>query len=204
MPFITLGRSETSGDYPWIDLDFDGVARQAVAELYALGHRRIAIAAPRRDVNLAFIFLDGYRTAMADHGLPVDESMIIRASSSENGGMQVAQDLLAMDQRPTAVILGHELMSIGLYNELQKAGLQPGRDLSVIAFRNNPQLRFLNPQLACFALSIKDLGTAVGRAVLDLVQPGSKANGLPSDLENGLPAKRKRSASAQTIDLEYH
>lgn len=174
-PFLTLGRSETPGDYPWIDLDFAGVARDAVARLVALGHSRIAVAAPRRDVNLAHVFINGYRRAMIEQGLGADPALVFRASSDENGGMFVANRFLEMPDRPTAVVLGHELMAIGLYNGLAAAGLQVGRDLSVIGFRHNPQLRFLSPKLACYGLTITDLGRRLAEAVLDLVLPGKPA-----------------------------
>jgi DNA-binding LacI/PurR family transcriptional regulator len=173
MPFVALGRSQTPGDYAWIDLDFDGVARRGVAELARLGHRRIAVAAPRRNVNLAQIFLDGYRAAMSGAGLPVDEDLILRVSTSENGGLDVADRLLALPDRPTAVLLSHELMAIGVYSRWQQEGLMPGRDLSVIGFRQNPQLRFLKPSLACFALDVRAVGRAVGEAVLSLSGEGA-------------------------------
>ena len=173
-PFLTLGRSETAGGYPWIDLDFDGVARDGVRALAALGHRRIALAAPRRDVNLARVYIDGYRAAMAAEGLAVDDGLIFRVSASENGGLEVAERILALPQRPTGILLAQELMAIGIYSRLQQAGLEPGRDLSVIGFRQNPQVRFLQPQLACFALDLTALGQAVGGAVAELIEsPGA-------------------------------
>ena len=172
IPFLALGRSETPGAYPWIDLDFAGVARESVAQLARLGHRRIAIAAHRRDVNLAQIYIDGYRAALQEHGLPVDETLILRASASENGGLAVAEALLDMPDRPTALLLGQELMAIGVYSRLQAEGLVPGRDLSIIGFRQNPQLRFLDPSLACFALDIRALGQAVGEAIVRIAAEG--------------------------------
>ncbi len=174
VPFLTLGRSETPGSYPWIDLDFDGVARESIAILAGLGHKRIAIAAARRDVNLARIFIDGYRAGLAEHGLPFDESLVLRASPSENGGLQVAEELLAMPDRPTAVILGQELMAIGVYTRLAQAGLQVGRDLSVIGFRKNAQLRFLQPTLASFDFDIRALGQAIGEAIVSLTESGPR------------------------------
>ncbi|QQA43821.1 substrate-binding domain-containing protein [Pelagovum pacificum] len=170
-PFLALGRSETKGDYPWIDLDFEGVAGQSVRRLAAMGHNRIAIAMPRRSVNLAHLFLQGYRSAVADLGLDPDPDLVQRVSSSENGGMALANRLMSLDIPPTAVILAHELMASGLYDGLQQGGLRPGHDMSIIGFRQNPQLRYLRPSLACHALSLQALGQAVGRRVLALVDP---------------------------------
>ncbi|TNC66618.1 substrate-binding domain-containing protein [Rubellimicrobium roseum] len=168
-PFVALGRSETPGDYAWIDLDFETVARESVERLAALGHRRIAVAVPQGDANLAHLYLRGYRAAVAALGLPDDPALVLRTSASENGGVEVAQAILAMDPRPTAVMLGHEMMAIGLYSTLERAGLRPGADLSVVGFRQNPQLGFLSPSLACFRLDLGELGRALGRSVVDVL-----------------------------------
>jgi DNA-binding LacI/PurR family transcriptional regulator len=166
IPFVSLGRSQSSGNSSWIDLDFDGVANAAVDRLVAHGHRRIAIAAPSNDVNLGYIFLDGYRRALDRHGIAYDPSLVIRAKTSEQGGYQVGHELLQLADRPTAVILIYELMAIGLYRRLSEAGIVPGRDLAVIGFREEPRAKFLQPALTCFRISLRDLGAELGETLL--------------------------------------
>ena len=166
VPFIALGRSGTKGSYPWIDLDFEGVVNRAVDRLVAAGHRRIAVGVPSNDINLGFIYLDGYKAALARHGIEVDPSLIIHAASSEQGGYQVAHELLAMAERPTAVALIYEQMAIGLYRRLSEADLRPGRDIAVVGFRESPLSRFLSPTLTSFRMSLRDLGIALGESLL--------------------------------------
>ena len=166
LPFITLGRSATAGAHPWIDLDFEGVSRRGVDRLVIAGHRRIAAAVPSNDINLGFIFLEGYRAALERNGIPFDPNLVFRVPSSEQGGYQLGHDLLAMDEPPTAVILNYELLALGLYRRLGESGLRPGRDLAVIGFREAPMSRFLSPALTCFRVSLRDLGVALGEALL--------------------------------------
>ncbi len=166
LPFVTLGRSMTSGDYPWLDLDFDGAARRAVDRLATAGHTRIAVAIPSNDINLGFIFLDGYKAALQRHGIPFDPALVLRVPSSEMGGYQLGHEILAMDNRPTAVILNYELLAIGLYRQFADVGMQIGRDLAVIGFRENPMSRFMSPRLTCFRLSLHDIGRALAEALL--------------------------------------
>ena len=175
IPFIALGRSGDDDSHPWIDLDFEGVANQAVDRLVAHGHRQIAIAVPSNDINLGFVFLDAYKSALARHGIAFEPSYVIRANSSEQGGDHIADELLRLKQRPTAVLLIYELMAIGLYRRLSDAGVQPGRDIAVIGFREEPQARFLSPSLTCFRLSLRDLGIALGESLLATV-PGFSAH----------------------------
>lgn len=167
IPFIALGRSSSGGDgYPWMDLDFEGVANRAVDRLVEHGHRRIAVAVPSNDANLGFVFLEAYKDALKRHGISFEPSYVIRARSSEQGGYQIAHDLLALPERPTAILLIYELMAIGLYRRLNESGVRPGRDIAVIGFREEPQARFLSPTLTCFRLSLRDLGITLGESLL--------------------------------------
>jgi len=166
IPFIALGRSATPGDHPWIDLDFEGVAHRAVDRLVAKGHRRIAVCVPSNDINLGFVFLDAYKAALGRHGIAPEPGLVIRAASSEQGGYQAAHELLTMAEPATAIVLVYELMAIGFYRRLIEAGLSPGRDVAVIAFRESPLSRFLSPPLTCFRMSLRNLGIALGESLL--------------------------------------
>lgn len=166
IPFVALGRSATEGGYPWIDLDFEGVAATAVERLVGFGHRRIAIGTPASDLNLGYVFLDGYKRALAASGIAFDPSLVLPANGNEEGGYKVACALLQQKPMPTAIILVNENMAIGLYRRLYEAGLQPGRDIAVIGFRESPQSRFLSPTLTCFRISLRDLGIRLAEAML--------------------------------------
>ena len=166
IPFAALGRSLSIGQHPWADLDFDGVANCAVDRLVAHGHRRIAISTPASDINLGFIFAEGYRRALERHGIAYDPALVIRAKSSEQGGYQVADDLLHLEERPTAAILIYELMAIGFYRRVMETGIIPGRDIAVVGFREAPRAKFLQPPLTCFRTSLHDLGVELAEILL--------------------------------------
>ncbi|MVA23002.1 LacI family DNA-binding transcriptional regulator [Agrobacterium vitis] len=166
IPFVTLGRSTSGGSHTWIDLDFAGVANSAVDRLVSKGHRRIAIAAPCTDINLGTVFTDAYRSALERNGLAFDPALVLRAKSSESGGYSVGSELLALNPRPTAIILIYELMAIGLYRRLAEAGVIPGQHMAVIGFREAPRARFLQPALTCYRLSLEDLGVELAETLL--------------------------------------
>jgi DNA-binding LacI/PurR family transcriptional regulator len=166
IPFIALGRSSSGAHHPWIDLDFDGVANRAVDRLVAHGHRRIALALPSNDINLGYVFLDGYKAALKRHGIRLNPAYVIRGRSSEQGGYQIGHELLALPERPTAIVLIYELMAIGLYRRLNESGVLPGRDIAIVGFRESPQARFLSPTLTCFRVSLRDLGITLGESLL--------------------------------------
>lgn len=169
LPFITLGRSETKADFPWIDLDFEGAATRSVQELVAQGHRCIAVGLPDSDAMLGHHYLRGFRQAMAAAGLAVDDSLIFRVPVSEAGGFELGRQIAAATPRPTAVVLCSEATTVGLYASLHRAGIAPGVDISVITFRENPQLRFLAPAPACFHVDVGAVGRMLAEGVLNLL-----------------------------------
>ena len=169
LPFITLGRSETAGDYPWIDLDFEGVAARSVEVLLAHGHRHIAVGLPDREVMLGHCYRRGFAEAMAAAGVPVEEDLIFRIPPSEAGGFELGRLIANANPRPTAVMLCSEAATVGLYASLQRAGITPGADISVITFRENPQLRFLAPSPACFRVDVAPIGQMLAEGVLRLL-----------------------------------
>lgn len=170
VPFVALGRGGVS-DHAWLDLDFEGVAAHSVARLAALGHERIALASDDRDITSTFEFVRGYRRALAEHGLQADSRWEIRVPDMPEGGAILADRLLAMTPRPTAVVLAQETLAIGLYRRLREAGVEPGSDLAVIGFRKNPVCDHLVPSLTSFEVSLDDYGRRLGEIVLGRLTP---------------------------------
>jgi DNA-binding LacI/PurR family transcriptional regulator len=165
IPFVALGRSLTDRGQPWYDIDFEGVAEVAVERFVARGHSRIALATPHDEINLGYLLVEGYRAALERRGLPFDPGLVFRSTSDQSGGYAVARQLVAMQPRPTAILLTSEVVPAGLYRGLMEAGVRPGRDIAVIG-RDNPNTRFLSPTLTAFSTSLRDLGISLAEGLL--------------------------------------
>ncbi len=166
IPFVAFGRSQSVGDYPWIDLDVESMAEQAVERLVRLGHRRIAVAKRHGRINYPFLFVEAFAAAHRRLGLPLDPNLILPAAGNEEGGYHLGEALLSMREPASAVILMEDAMAVGLYRRLTEAGLAPGRDLAVIGFQETASGRFLSPKLTCFRGEHHGLGAALGEALL--------------------------------------
>jgi DNA-binding LacI/PurR family transcriptional regulator len=166
IPFFTLGRSTSGKDYSWIDLDFEGVARAAIDRFVSAGHRRIAVTVPVGEVNFGAVFLEAYRAALEAHALPFDPSLVFPTRRTEEAGYALADEMFSQSDPPTAVLLIFEIAAIGLYRRLAELGRQPGRDLAIIGFRDEPTVRFLEPALTCFSVSLRRVGVSLGEALM--------------------------------------
>ncbi|HVY21142.1 MAG TPA: substrate-binding domain-containing protein [Bauldia sp.] len=172
IPFIALGRSLSDAGHPWFDLDFEGMAETAIDRLTAKGHTRIGIFAPQSDVNLGYVFTGQYEKSLTSRDIAYDPALVFRVPPNEAGGYAIARQVAAMPNRPTAIILINQVMSIGLYRGLLEAGLWPGRDIAVIG-QDSQHAHYLSPRLTCFRLSLRDLGIALAESLL-AVMPAFK------------------------------
>ncbi|WP_394663983.1 substrate-binding domain-containing protein [uncultured Sphingomonas sp.] len=173
IPFVALGRTATARDYAWIDLDFEGVVADAMGLLTGAGHRRIGLVAPPATINNSHIVVERYRHALAQAGIAFDPTLVHHGETDESDGEATARDLMALPDRPTALLLMGETAPVGAYRALRRLGLEPGRDVAVIGLRDNPACRALSPDLTCFSLELDDLGLALARGLVRLL-PGQE------------------------------
>src|SRR5690606_7688976 len=76
---------------------------KAIEQLILAGHRRIGIISGPKNVYTAKERLEGYKRALMDYQLPIDESLIAYAEYKKGSGMKAYDELLKLDNRPTAI-----------------------------------------------------------------------------------------------------
>jgi DNA-binding LacI/PurR family transcriptional regulator len=179
MPFIAFGRSHSSKEFSWMDLDFEGVAEKAINHLYLLGHRRIAIATSSNDINFGYLFIDSCRSSLAKRGITLPDDLVLREPLTESGGYRVGERILAMEQRPTGVVLVDNTMAIGLYHIFQETKIIPGKDISIVGFDESPNGEFLRPSLTQFEVPLGQLGRWLGEHIVLLIDAKSGGKKVP-------------------------
>jgi DNA-binding LacI/PurR family transcriptional regulator len=180
IPFVAFGRSESGGDHPWLDLDFEGVAEQSIDLLTRRGHCRIAVATASNEINYGYLFVDACRASLAHRGIALADDMVLREPLSEAGGFSVGERILAMTTPPSAILLVDNKMATGLYHKFNEAGVVPGRDISVIGFDDSPQGAFLTPALTRFRLSLGELGRKLGEDLVAAMEAKAAGKRLPA------------------------
>jgi DNA-binding LacI/PurR family transcriptional regulator len=106
----------------------------AARHLIELGHRRIAAIAGSAGLWSSQARLDGYRAAMLEAGLAVDERLVCRDTFTVPGGRRQAAHLLSLTDRPTAIVAANDDQAFGVLQALRDLGLRAPEDLSVVGF----------------------------------------------------------------------
>ncbi|CAN5323214.1 substrate-binding domain-containing protein [soil metagenome] len=172
MPFVLHGRTRSESAHAWLDIDNEGAFRHATNHLLDLGHTRIGLINGSRKLTYAMHRDRGFRAALAARGVAVDEGMVGEGTMTDEVGFRFAERFLAMKPRPTAMLVSSMMMALGAFRAIRSAGLELGRDVSMIA--HDDVFPFLNPDrmvptLSTTRSSIRAAGTRVAELALEVL-----------------------------------
>lgn len=114
--------------------DEERAARDATRHLLALGHRRIAHVTSSSGVVAVDLRIRGFRAAMKEAGVDVDESLVVVGGDEPASAEASARRILARPDRPTAVFCFKDELAAGVYRQAARLGLNIPGDLSVVGF----------------------------------------------------------------------
>ncbi|WP_322993167.1 LacI family DNA-binding transcriptional regulator [Limnohabitans sp.] len=168
-PFVTYGRCADSLDHAWVDTDNEMAFFMAAQRQIQLGHQRIALLNGPAEYTFAQLRQQGYLNALTQANLKVDERLIVQGHLSETGGFSMAQQLMALENRPTALLCATDAMAIGAMAACRAIGLRVGSDISVMGYGNSDAGRYCNPPLSTIEHRIFENGQHLGQVLLSVL-----------------------------------
>ncbi len=121
--------------YPFsVSVDHCFGVRQAMEHLIQLGHQRIAYITRGYATDTQEQRLKGYKAILVEHNITVDETLIVGGDGEMIGGVRAVPQLLALENRPTAILCYNDMTAIGVINRLQHEGHKVPEDFSVVGF----------------------------------------------------------------------
>lgn len=170
LPLVVAVRSlGDNSRYDFVGSDNVSGMRLATQHLIAQGHRRIAFIGRKAGSVVSEERRSGYTSALAESGITPRPEWLIDAPVSLSGGQTALDTLLALPDRPTAVVCYNDLVAMGVLNELGRKGLQAGRDLAVVGFDNIASAAHSNPPLTTMDVTPERQGEIASRVLLDRI-----------------------------------
>lgn len=172
-------------------------SRQAVEHLVQLGHRRIAFVANPRSYLSNLNRLSGYKATLAEHGIPVDEDLIVEGDGGLTGATKAMESLLGLQEPPSAVFCFNDMTALGVLHSLRCAGLRIPEDCSVIGFDDLELASYYCPPLTTVRQHRYQLGQRAMLMLLALIEGSTEvqAEVLPAELivrETSGPARSSK------------
>jgi LacI family transcriptional regulator len=170
VPLVVIDR-----DVP--DLSVDSVltdnaqgGRLAIEHLLSLEHQRIGCITGPSDLTPSADRVAGYRQALIQANIPVDESIIIKGDFQFEGGYRAARQLLTMPHPPTAIFACNDLMAVGAISASIELGYRVPEQISVIGFDDIPLASFTNPPLTTIIQPKYEMGELAATLLLKRLQ----------------------------------
>lgn len=158
--------------------DFEG-GRLATRHLIELGHTRVLMLHGGYRISTNQPRVDGYRTALAEFGLPCDENLIVEAAFDWRPAFDVMSLVLDRPRRewPTAVFAINDLCAAGALRAIKSRGLRIPEDIAIVGFDDTWFAATTTPALTTIRMPIRQMGATAVRM-------------LVSQLEGNPPAER--------------
>jgi LacI family transcriptional regulator len=146
--------------------------QQATRLMIDNGHERIAYVGGGKDVASSRDRLTGYRRAMRSARLP---PLTAVGHFSMEGGREAMAGLLAEPERPTAVVVANNLMTLGAVQAAHAARVAIPDDVAVVGVDNPYWAEFVNPPITSVAQPI----AAMAREAIGLLLARLNGDGGP-------------------------
>jgi len=177
IPFVAFGRSKSRRPFAFVDIDHTVVGRDGCARFIALGHRRIALVNTPDFLMLSEHHRAGYEYALRVAGIRFRPELCVEETITEEGGARAARKLLDLDEPPTAIVCGNDLMALGVMRAVSERGLVPGQDVGVTGGDDHPVGKLITPPLTTFSAETYKAGKRMVQ-MLHLLLAGAPAEQL--------------------------
>lgn len=159
-PAVTIACGQPDPRVSAVSIDDYRAAFQMTSHLIALGHQRIGFVIGHPNQTASGHRLAGFRAALAEKGMPVYAELIAQGLFTYRSGLDAAEHLLAMAQRPTAIFASNDDMAAAVVAIAQRQGLDVPGDLTVAGFDDTPLASTIWPQLTTVRQPIAEMAEA--------------------------------------------
>lgn len=172
-PFVFLDRMTGGIKTDTVVVNNVSGAKQAIEYLIEQGHHRIGILLnPLENKSPRIERLEGYKLAHYMHNLPIDESLIKICDPQNGSGAKATEELLKMNNRPTAIFSTNEKLNLEALTGIKKSKLKVPTDVSLFGYDDFPWIPLLDPPLSTVAQPSFEMGVKAVALLMDRIKNG--------------------------------
>ena len=186
VPVVAISAHGAAQNVTNIVVDHRLAARQALAHLSELGHRRIAFMRGPRAIPDSEFRWEGIEEAAQGTGLKIDPALVIRIDatgwSTKTGqhpmapeiGYKPMRALLDKTRDFTAVFCFNDIAAIGAMRALKESGLSVPADVSVVGFDDILSAAYSTPSLTTVRQPLMEMGRRGAQVLLERIAEREK------------------------------
>jgi LacI family transcriptional regulator len=169
-PVVLTNKYESpSGDdqFDYVYVDTYVAVKEATEHLIKQGIEQIAFVGGDMKEQTGLERYSGYRDALLNAGLRINEDYIFESNYTESGGFICGQKLLQLASRPKAVVATNDLMAIGVMKACEDANLSIPGDIAITGLDNLDIASRVYPKLTSMAMMQEEIGRNAARILMD-------------------------------------
>ena len=171
IPTVLLGApAPFCKTFPAIEIEELVASYNAAKHLIGLGHKKIAYLTGPTAAPWAHERFEGYRRALREAGVQVDDKLVFQAGNTLEDGAKAALQMLNEGCQPTAIQAVSDLVAIGCAETLLQQGIKIPDDISIVGFGNILAAEFYRVPLTTVSQPKYRLGTAAVEAMMNLIK----------------------------------
>lgn len=159
-PAVLVASGRPSEHVNTVSIDDHRAAYEITRHVLSLGHQRIGFITGHPNQTASAQRLAGFQAAMLEAGMAVSEDLIAQGLFSYRSGLDAAESLLALPQRPSAIFAGNDDMAAAAVAVCHRQGLDVPSDITVVGFDDTAIATTIWPELTTVRQPIADMSRA--------------------------------------------
>jgi LacI family transcriptional regulator len=174
IPIVLVDRLTVGQDFDQVGPENVHSTSALVQHLAERGHRRIAMVSGAEGLATTSERVLGYRLGLGRSGLIWDENLVASGESAAAPAAAALGKLLDLENPPTAVVAGNNVMLSGILHEGRRRGLKFGVDLAVVGYDEVEWADLLDPPITTMAQPIAEIGRTAVKMLLSRIADPSR------------------------------
>lgn len=142
----------------------------AVKYFHQLGHKKVANIYGGQYLYIGQKRKDYFERAMNKYGLELkDEYMVSGEFFSKEDGFKAMNQLLKLEDKPTAIFCASDMLAIGAMQAIHEAGYSVPEDFSLIGFDGIDIGQLITPRLTTIRQDSNKMGRIAGSHILQMI-----------------------------------
>ena len=166
-PIVSVDRTFQGSEVPFVGVRNRHGAYLGTKYLIDRGHRKIGIIAGFQRLSTMRERLAGFRRALDEQGILLPEEWVV--TSSLKAGREATHQILALPERPTALFINNNQLSVGVLLAVKELGLRCPEDIALVGFDDHPWAVISDPPLTVVRQPTRELGQIAARMLLTLI-----------------------------------
>jgi DNA-binding LacI/PurR family transcriptional regulator len=171
IPLMKIIRYSSSPSMHYVDTDQYEAIYKLAEYLLDLGHSKIVLVKHRAHSDFTTRErIRGYCDALADHGVKLNDNLIVEGAQSFTAGHKLMTEMLSIELRPTAYIALCDISAAGAIRAVQDQGLKVPDDISITGYMGLTVMKNNMPRITTVDLHFHEIGRSAISNLLEIIR----------------------------------